>query len=62
MRKIAATATKAPMPAAFAHFGFVSFQTKNKIKPTMGMQQPKIPQPRSPVSCTSESVDVGTPQ
>ena len=49
------TATNAPIPADFAVFGFESFQTKNKINPTIGMQHPSNPHPNPPLSTTSDS-------
>ena len=57
-----ATETNAPMPVALAVLGLLSFQTKNKIKPTMGIPQPKSPQPIPPLS-TIGGVDIcDTPQ
>lgn len=37
------TATNAPIPADFAVLGLESFQTKNRIRPTIGMQHPSRP-------------------
>lgn len=38
------------MPAAFADFGLSLRQTINKIKPAIGMKNPKKPQPTEPLS------------
>lgn len=38
------TLIKAPIPAAFAEFGFEFCHTNNKTKPATGMKNPKIPQ------------------
>lgn len=39
------TPIKAPLPAAFESSGLSSFQTINKIKPTIGNNKPKINHP-----------------
>ena len=40
----------APIPAAFAVFGFDSLKTRNKIKPMNGKKNPKTPYPKPPES------------
>jgi hypothetical protein len=60
----------APVPTAFAFNGFSSFQTKYRINPTRGIQNPSNPHPNPPVSIAPdelldelETVEfVGTPQ
>lgn len=47
------TPTKAPIPAALAVFGLLSFHTKKRISPTTGMQHPNRPQPKPPLSTTA---------
>lgn len=44
------TDTRAPIPAAFAVLGLESFHTSQRIKPTTGIQHPKIPYPTPPSS------------
>mgnify|MGYP007132860308 CR=1 FL=1 len=44
------TDTSAPMPAAFAVLGFSSLHTRNKTRPTTGMQHPKRPHKKPPLS------------
>ena len=44
------TPTKAPIPTLFADFGMLSFQHKNKIKPTVGKNAPKTPHQALPES------------
>lgn len=50
------TLTNAPIPAALAVFGFVSFHTRNKTRPTIGIQQPNNPQRKPPLSVTCGGV------
>jgi hypothetical protein len=44
------TEMSAPVPADFALSGWVSFQTRYKIRPTNGTQKPSNPHPALPLS------------
>lgn len=59
---ISPTLTSAPIPDALEVLGFESFQTKNKTNPTNGIQNPKSPQPKPPLSEVCKFLPVATPQ